>query len=113
MKAEDYQKLAARTINGNPVIDPKYGMLLNSAMGLSGETGELVDYLKKVVFHGHELDVETVKKEIGDIQWYVAAICTSLDISLKDVMESNIEKLRKRYPDGFNSEDSKNRVDVD
>jgi NTP pyrophosphatase (non-canonical NTP hydrolase) len=108
MQASDYQKLAARTLIDKPdfAITDEQVMIVWNAIGLAGETGELVDLIKKGIFHQHGLDLEKVKKELGDVLWYVAALCTKLDIDLGEVMTANIEKLRQRYPTGYNSEDS-------
>ena len=78
-------------------------------MGLAGETGELVDMLKKWVGHGHELDLGEVEKELGDILWYVAEIATILDLRLAQIAEKNEAKLSARYPEGFSVERSRNR----
>ena len=66
-----------------------------------GESGEVIDYLKKVCFHGKELDKENLILELGDLMWYFANLLKILDISFDDVLEKNIEKLLKRYPNGF------------
>ena len=85
------------------------GGILNASLGLSGEVGELNDMIKKWIFHGHDLDIYHVQKEIGDIMWYVAMMCESFGLSLDGVMKANIDKLEARYPEGFNTELSKNR----
>jgi len=87
------------------------GELFNGALGLNGEAGEVADMVKKYVFHGHKLNLDDLIKEIGDVCWYLALTCHSLDISLEDVMSKNIEKLKKRYPEGFSSEASINRTE--
>ena len=84
-------------------------MLSWNALGLAGEAGEVADMIKKGVYHQHGVDREEVKKELGDVLWYVSAICGDLDLELSEVMEANIEKLKQRYPDGFNFEQSQNR----
>ena len=84
-------------------------MLINALMGLSGESGEAIDLLKKHLFHHHDLDKEKLILELGDIAWYLAEAATSLDISLEEILTKNIEKLKKRYPDGFSKENSINR----
>lgn len=106
MKFNEYQELAGRTANKD--IKHK-GSLANYGMGLAGETGEVVDILKKAVFHGHETDVAKLKDELGDVLWYLANLATELDLNLEDIADQNIEKLRKRYPDGFSQEKSINR----
>lgn len=110
MKINEYQELAMRTVN--PELD-KNQMLINSVMGLCGESGEAIDIVKKWFAHGHELDREHLKKELGDIAWYLAEAATALDISLEEVLDANIDKLRKRYPEGFTTEKSINREQKD
>ena len=83
--------------------------LANYSMGLAGESGELIDILKKHIFHGHELNIEEIKKECGDVLWYLAAIASTLDLNLDDICIYNIKKLEKRYPEGFSKEKSINR----
>ena len=99
-----------RTVN--PDLD-KRDMLINSVMGLCGESGEAIDIVKKWFAHGHELDREHLKKELGDIAWYLAEAATALDIGLDEVLDANIEKLRKRYPEGFATDKSLNRDEND
>lgn len=113
MNADDYQRLAARTLIDGP--DAAYSgadiMLVWNALGLAGEAGEVADTIKKAVFHQHGIDRDALIKELGDVLWYVAALCSKLDVSMSDVMERNIAKLKRRYPDGYSSDDSKARVD--
>jgi NTP pyrophosphatase (non-canonical NTP hydrolase) len=110
MNINEYQKLAMRTIN--PKLD-KRDMLINSVMGLCGESGEAIDIVKKWFAHGHELDKEHLAKELGDIAWYLAEAATALDLNLEDIFQANIEKLKKRYPEGFEKEKSINRSNDD
>ena len=88
-------------------------MLINSVMGLCGESGEAIDIVKKWFAHGKELDREHLIKELGDVAWYLAEAATALDITLDEVLSGNIEKLRKRYPDGFSKERANNRTEGD
>ena len=106
MTINEYQKLAMTTLN--PALSEK-DILINGVMGLCGESGEAIDIVKKWLAQGHELDKEKLAKELGDICWYLAETATALGLSLEDIMEANIEKLRKRYPDGFDPERSMNR----
>ena len=111
MDPNTYQKLASRTLTDapeKPLVDEE-AMLVWNALGLTGEAGEVAEYIKKAVFHRHELDREKLKKELGDVLWYTAALCTNLGFNLEDVMALNIEKLQERYPDGFSSTASMNR----
>ncbi len=110
MRINEYQELAAKTINKD--LNQK-DMLINGAMGLCGESGEAIDIIKKHVFHNHELDKEHLAKELGDIAWYLSETATALGYSLEDIFKMNIEKLKKRYPDGFDSEKSINRSPED
>ena len=106
MTVNEYQKLAMTTLN--PALNKK-DVLINGVMGLCGESGEAIDIVKKWLAQGHELDKEKLAKELGDIAWYLAETATALDLDLEDVFAANIEKLRKRYPEGFDSQRSINR----
>ena len=106
MTIDEYQKLAMTTLN--PELSQK-DVLINGVMGLCGESGEAIDIVKKWLAQGHELDREKLAKELGDICWYLAETATALDLSLEDVMAANIEKLRHRYPEGFDSSRSIHR----
>ena len=110
MTINEYQALAMRTVN--PELDKK-DMLINSVMGLCGESGEAIDIVKKWYAHGHELDKEHFAKELGDIAWYLAEAATAIDMSLEDIFDRNIEKLKKRYPEGFDTEHSIMRAEDD
>ena len=83
----------------------------NMCMGLAGETGETVDIFKKHIYQGKDLDINDVIEEIGDILWYIANLCNVNKITMKECMESNVEKLRKRYPNGFSIKDALERAD--
>lgn len=106
MTGNEYQKLAMTTLN--PQLS-KRDVLINSVMGLCGESGEAIDIVKKWMAHGHELDKDHLAKELGDIAWYLAEAATALDMDLEDILQANIEKLKKRYPEGFSSSASVNR----
>lgn len=106
MNFNEYQTLASRTLNTESGLELT---LVNMSMGLVGESGETVDYMKKVLFQGHEFNVEKLASELGDVLWYVAGMCTALNINLEEVAEYNIEKLLKRYPEGFKTDNSVNR----
>ena len=108
MTVNEYQKLAMTTLN--PELDKK-DVLINGVMGLCGESGEAIDIVKKWLAQGHELDKEKLAKELGDIAWYLAETATALDLQLEDVFAANIEKLKKRYPEGFDSERSIHRTE--
>jgi NTP pyrophosphatase (non-canonical NTP hydrolase) len=109
MKFIEYQKLAFRTLNEEDSSDMN---VINMFLGLAGETGESVDYFKKVYFHGHKFEKEKLISELGDVLWYLAGICSSLEIDLEEVAIENIKKLHKRYPNGFNQKNSIYRDEV-
>jgi len=106
MDVDKYQELAMRTLN--PEIDKKE-LILNATMGLCGESGEVIDLVKKHLFQGHDLDDEKLIKELGDVAWYLAEAATALNVNLSEILEKNIKKLENRFPDGFNSNRSINR----
>ena len=108
MTVNEYQKLAMITLN--PTLDKK-DVLINGVMGLCGESGEAIDIVKKWLAQGHELDREKLAKELGDIAWYLAETATALGLDLDDIFAANIEKLKRRYPEGFDAERSIHRTD--
>ena len=110
MDINEYQVLAMRTLNKEL---SKKDVLINGVMGLCGESGEAIDIVKKHLAQGHELDKEKLAKELGDIAWYLAETAYALDLKLEDIFVMNIEKLKKRFPEGFNVEDSIRRKDND
>lgn len=105
MTLEEYQQEVMRTC-GHADFHER---LMMSAMGLAGEVGEVNDILKKHLWHGHNLDHEKLKIEIGDVAWYLTLLCNTLEMTLEEVLEANIQKLKRRYPAGFSSDASKNR----
>ena len=126
MTGNEYQKLASRTNDGladvrltKMLIEhaPAYcwdiGGVLNACLGLAGEVGELNDMIKKWVFHEKELDETHLKKELGDVMWYVAMMCESMGWDLDDILQMNIDKLKARYPDGFDPIKANNRQEGD
>ena len=110
MTINEYQALAMTTLN--PRLSRK-DVLINSVMGLCGESGEAIDIVKKWLAQGHELDKERLAKELGDIAWYLAEAATALDMDLEDILQANIEKLKHRYPEGFSCERSRVRLKGD
>lgn len=106
MTINEYQKLAMTTLN--PELSPK-DVLINGVMGLCGESGEAIDLVKKHLAQGHELNKEQLAKELGDIAWYLAETATAIGYPLEEILQMNIDKLKKRYPEGFAVERSVNR----
>ena len=106
MKINEYQELAMTTLN--PQLSRK-DVLINSVMGLCGESGEAIDIVKKWLAQGHELDKDRLVKELGDIAWYLAVTADALGYSLEDILKMNIDKLMARYPEGFDANRSQHR----
>lgn len=106
MNINDYQNQALRTWRESKSVERDLAI---SALGLSGESGEYAELIKKYLGHGHKLDKEECKKELGDILWYIAICSHVLGFSLSEIAEENITKLHKRYPNGFSEEISKKR----
>lgn len=106
MDISDYQEAAKRTCD----LTEQEEMLKLALIGMQDELGEIAGPLKKFLWHGHELDRVHIQDEVGDVLWYLALLCNALDISLSEALQENIEKLWKRYPDGFSSERSRNRT---
>ena len=106
MNFNEYQELAQRTSNSDCT---GYDKLTNGCLGLAGETGECADILKKFLFQGHDLDEEHLIEELGDVLWYCAEVATALRMPLEAVAEKNVQKLKKRYPDGFSALRSRER----
>lgn len=128
MNGREYQELAMRTNDGKaterllsmndafklmeqeePSRPGDLGGILNGCLGLSGEVGEFNDMVKKWIFHEKPLDAEHAQKEMGDVLWYVAMICHSFGWDMERIMQMNIDKLKARYPDGFDVELSAHR----
>lgn len=103
MNLNDYQQEALRTAGSASITI--------WALGVAGEAGEVADYIKKVVGHGHPMDREKLSKELGDVLWYVAVLAAEINMSLDDVAQMNVDKLRARYPEGFDSKRSIERTD--
>lgn len=107
MTINEYQKLAMTTLN--TALDNK-DVLINGVMGLCGEAGEAIDIVKKHLAQGHDLDKEKLVKELGDIAWYLAETAYALGVPLEEVLQQNIDKLKARYPEGFDADRSINRA---
>ena len=111
MTINEYQTAALRTAQTDKLTARE--LLLNSALGLCGESGEVADLLKKYHFQGHNLDLDHVAKELGDIAWYLAVGAYAIGYDLESVFRMNKEKLEARYPDGFEAERSLHRAEND
>ena len=118
MTGTEYQDLAMRTNDGLSFYRLNKAMaegnhmdigtagLMEGLLGLSGETGELLDLFKKWIFQEHPLDIEHAKKELGDVFWYAAMICRSMGWNMDEIMQMNVEKLAERYPGKFDTSKS-------
>lgn len=109
MNINEYQELAGRTINTKLKSDE---VRIHALHGLAGEVGEVHSLFQKV-YQGHNLDTEHLKKEIGDVLWFVAELCTACEFKLDDIAQMNIDKLKARFPKGFDAEKSLNRAEGD
>lgn len=134
MQGKEYQELAMRTNDGkctarlkkmievlekepkpecfNPIVKD-LGGVFNGALGLAGEEGETLDMIKKWVFHEKDLDVKHLKKELGDVVWYIAMLCESFGFNLDEIFQTNVDKLKDRYPEGFDTVKANNRAEGD
>jgi NTP pyrophosphatase (non-canonical NTP hydrolase) len=110
MKINEYQMEALRTAEGMNHDSP---MIVNGVLGLCGESGECADLVKKNLFQGHDLDVNHLAKELGDVAWYLAVSAYAIGFSLEEILQMNVDKLRSRYPDGFDTERSQHRKEGD
>jgi NTP pyrophosphatase (non-canonical NTP hydrolase) len=108
MTPEQYRALARRTRSSNQTFQER---LYNWSLSICEEAGEVAGAVKKFLFHGHnsELTRNKVVDEVGDLVWYADALMEDLGITWEEVFSANIEKLKKRYPDGFSSDASQNR----
>ncbi len=105
---EIFQREARRSLRDDL---PYEAMCSNMCMGLAGEIGEVIDIMKKHIYQGKELDITDVIEEVGDVLWYIANFCNVNNITMDECMESNIKKLRKRFPNGFTVKDANERKD--
>lgn len=106
MTINEYQKETLRTAGTNQ----QHPLMLNGVMGLAGESGECVDLVKKHLFQGHALNAEHLAKELGDVAWYLAVTAHAIGYDLETVLQMNVDKLRNRYPNGFDAEKSLHRA---
>ena len=123
MTGNEYQQLAMGTNDKKNTLRLTEAMcnnravsvaqLLNGVLGLTGESGEVSDLVKKGIFHEKGIDLEHLKKELGDCAWYLAMICDACGFTLDDVMQTNIDKLKARYPEDFDTYRANNRAEGD
>ena len=105
---EIFQREARRTLREDL---PYEAICSNMCRGLEGDIGEVIDVMKKHIYQGKELDITDVIEEVGDVLWYIANFCNINNITMDECMESNMKKLRKRFPNGFTVKDANERKD--
>lgn len=111
MTGNEYQKAALRTANMDYFTF--HERLSNGVMGLCGEAGEVIDIVKKAQFQSHELDVDHIAEELGDLAWYLAITASAIGKNLDEIFSANVDKLRKRYPEGFDADRSVHREEYE
>ena len=115
--SSDFAQLLARMTELEATYDADVPRLLTAALGISAEAGEFTEVVKKIILQGKPYTEENVfhmKRELGDICWYIAQACMALDTNFREIMEMNYEKLSARYPEGaFDVYRSENRVEGD
>ena len=111
MTINEYQTAALRTAQTEELTHIE--LVMNAALGLCGESGEVADIVKKFRFQGHDLDFEHIAKELGDIAWYLAVGAYAIGFDLESIFRMNKEKLEARYPDGFSTDRSLHRAEND
>ena len=99
----DYREEVMKNCKGFKEVSLKQKLSLGG-LGVAGEAGEVADLIKKILHHDTSLDKDKLIKEMGDVRWYLEYLCATLDVTMEEVEARNIEKLRKRYPDGFTTE---------
>ncbi len=115
-ESKDYESFIAR-LEDLEKEDFPTERLLTAAVGMSAEAGEFTEVIKKMIFQGKPVNEENLfhlKRELGDIMWYVAQACMGLNVSFNEIVEMNVEKLQARYPGGsFDVHYSENRKEGD
>ena len=107
---ENFTKSCTRTESGAvPLGHKELSRLLHAAMGLSTESGEFMDQLKKHLYYGKELDEHNLREELGDLLWYIGIACDALNTTVELEMARVIDKLMVRYPDRFSNYLAQNR----
>lgn len=109
MTFDDYQQLARRTQNTKELLEERRE---HSLFGMASEVGEIHAFFQKK-HQGHYLDTNKLKSEVGDLLWFIAELCDSYAWNMSDVAMMNIEKLKKRYPEGFDAERSVHREEYE
>lgn len=113
MDNKTYMELSDRTCKHVESLEmnAKQYDLMHATLGIAGESGEIVDAVKKSVIYGKPLDVANMREEIGDIMWYIALACRTLGFDLNEILDENIAKLQKRYPEKYSDVHASLRLD--
>ncbi len=111
MNIKTFEKESARTMTPSIFPDSLSPVTLHGIIGVASESGELLDAAKKAYFYGHKPDKANMREEIGDIMWYLFAVIREMEFDLEEILQENIDKLRKRYPEKFTKEHSELRLD--
>lgn len=111
MTINEYQTAALRTAQTEELTHIE--LVMNAALGLCGESGEVADIVKKFRFQGHDLDFDHIAKELGDITWYLAVGAYAIGYDLETILQMNVDKLKARYPNGFSTDRSLHRAEND
>jgi len=106
MNFSEYQELAKTTLNTE--LNPEQRVSM-TVLGLTGESGEVANMIKKMLYHGHPIGHRDLAKELGDVLWYLAMVADVFGLKLEDIAQHNINKLKARYPEGFSEYNSINR----
>jgi NTP pyrophosphatase (non-canonical NTP hydrolase) len=107
----EYQKFVQSTSGAYKELTKNDGRIAAAALGLVGEAGEASEIIKKGLFHNHGIKTEELHKELGDVLWYVAKLCNASGTTLEEVIKGNMDKLKRRYPDGWSAQKSIARED--
>lgn len=106
MDLKTFQEKSTRTLNRRCTMEQQ---ITNCCLGIVGEGGEVIDQVKKHLYQGHPLIINNIKRELGDVMFYIVNLANLLDIDMEEVLQMNMDKLEKRYPKGFSVLDSINR----
>ena len=107
MTFDEYQQKVLRTAAVHKEIRDRLAVC---GLGITGEAGEVADEIKKTLYQSHELNRDRLANEAGDVLWYLAFLASTIGMSFDEIAERNVQKLLKRYPNGFDPELSKNRT---
>lgn len=108
MQLKEYQEKSKRTMPQDRTINE---LRANMCLGLAGESGEVIDLVKKFLFQGHDIDLFKLEEEIGDVMFYLANLSNLFGVDIEKAIENNYKKLCKRYPEGFSEKASVERTD--